>query len=70
MHSHDASFELLEGERPAIDPALDIAQLRRSTGDHANARYWYRRAGRAFPRGQDPCAEIDALVSAWKKETE
>ena len=39
-------------------------------GDLGNARYWYRRAGRVFPRGQDPCAEIDALVAAWKKETE
>jgi hypothetical protein len=39
-------------------------------GDLPNARYWYRRAGRSFPRAGDPSAEIDALVAAWKKETE
>ena len=38
--------------------------------DESNARYWYRRAGRAFPRAHDPSAEIDALVAARKKETE
>ena len=37
-------------------------------GDVPNARYWYRRAGRSFARAQDPSAEIDALVTAWKKE--
>jgi len=35
-------------------------------GDIGNARYWYRRAGRAFPRGLDACAEIEALVLAMK----
>ena len=39
-------------------------------GDLPNARYWYRRAGRSFPRAGDPSAEIDALVAAWKKESE
>jgi len=39
-------------------------------GDVPNARYWYRRAGRSFARAQDPSAEIDALVAAWKKEHE
>jgi hypothetical protein len=39
-------------------------------GDLPNARYWYRRAGRSFSRAGDPSAEIDALVAAWKKETE
>ena len=39
-------------------------------GDVPNARYWYRRAHRTFPRAQDPSAEIDALVAAWKKGME
>jgi len=39
-------------------------------GDLGNARYWYRRAGRRFPRGGDAPAEIDALVAAMKKDTQ
>ena len=39
-------------------------------GDLPNARYWYRRAVRSFPRDYDASAEIDALVAAWKAETE
>ena len=39
-------------------------------GDLGNARYWYRRAGRSFPRGSDASAEIDALVAAMKKDTQ
>ena len=39
-------------------------------GDMPNARYWYRRAHRSFPRAHEPSAEIDALVAAWKKGTE
>ncbi|HVO90405.1 MAG TPA: hypothetical protein VMV45_17850 [Casimicrobiaceae bacterium] len=35
-------------------------------GDIGNARYWYRKAGRAFPRGLDSAAEIDALALAAK----
>jgi hypothetical protein len=35
-------------------------------GDIGNARYWYRRAGRPFPRGLDAPAEIEALVLALK----
>jgi hypothetical protein len=30
-------------------------------GDLDNARYWYGRAGRAWPATPDPGAEIDAL---------
>ncbi len=39
-------------------------------GDYGNARYWYRRAGRSFPRERDASAEIDALVMAWKEKTQ
>jgi hypothetical protein len=35
-------------------------------GDLGNARYWYRRAGRPFPRERDASAEIDALVAQMK----
>jgi hypothetical protein len=35
-------------------------------GDMGNARYWYRRAGRPFPRGLDATTEIDALALAVK----
>ena len=38
-------------------------------GDLGNARYWYRRAHRAFPSMADPEAEVAALASAWKQET-
>ncbi len=39
-------------------------------GDYSNARYWYRRAGRAFPRAHDASVEIDALVAEVKKGTQ
>jgi hypothetical protein len=31
-------------------------------GDLGNARYWYGRAGRAWPSAPDPRAEIEALA--------
>jgi len=37
-------------------------------GDLGNARYWYRRAGRPFPRERDAIAEIDALVAQMKAQ--
>lgn len=36
-------------------------------GDFGNARYWYRRAGRAFPAGTDARPEIEALAAAIRK---
>ena len=38
-------------------------------GDVGNARYWYRRAGRPFPRERDASVEIDALVTTLKEQT-
>lgn len=38
-------------------------------GDVGNARYWFRRAGRPFPRVHDAQAEIDALVAAFKQQS-
>lgn len=35
-------------------------------GDLGNARYWYRRAHRLFPREADASTEIAALVAAMK----
>jgi hypothetical protein len=35
-------------------------------GDLGNARYWYRRAHRTFPRELDPAHEIAALTAAMK----
>lgn len=35
-------------------------------GDVGNARYWYRRAHRSFPRAYDVGGEIDALVASVK----
>ncbi|HEY2818700.1 MAG TPA: hypothetical protein VGK44_16395 [Casimicrobiaceae bacterium] len=35
-------------------------------GDLGNARYWYRRAHRLFPRDGDPATEIAALTAAMK----
>ena len=37
-------------------------------GDLGNARYWYRRAGRPFPRERHASAEIDALVTALRQQ--
>jgi hypothetical protein len=36
-------------------------------GDLGNARYWYRRAHRMFPRDVDPSTEIAALMAAMKE---
>ena len=36
-------------------------------GDIGNARYWYRRAHRLFPRVADPATEIAALTEAMKE---
>jgi hypothetical protein len=38
-------------------------------GDLSNARYWYRRAHRAFPKVVDPQAEVAALAVAVKEAT-
>ncbi len=35
-------------------------------GDIGNARYWYRRAHRAYPTAKDAAAELAALGQAWK----
>jgi hypothetical protein len=37
-------------------------------GDLGNARYWFRRAGRPFPRERDASVEIDALVTTLKQQ--
>jgi hypothetical protein len=39
-------------------------------GDLSNARYWYRRAHRVFPKTVDPRAEIAALAAAMKESAE
>jgi hypothetical protein len=38
-------------------------------GDIGNARYWFRRAGRPFPRDREASAEIDALATMLKQRT-
>ena len=38
-------------------------------GDLGNARYWYRRAGRPFPRERDANPEIEALAESLKART-
>ena len=38
-------------------------------GDLSNARYWYRRAHRTFPKAVDPRAEVAALAVAVKEST-
>jgi len=39
-------------------------------GDIGNARYWYRRAHRQFPKEIDPGVEITALAHAIKDSTQ
>ena len=38
-------------------------------GDIGNARYWFRRAGRPFPRELATEAEIEALAAAVKRQS-
>ena len=38
-------------------------------GDLGNARYWFRRAGRAFPRELATEPEIEALAAAVKQQS-
>lgn len=35
-------------------------------GDIGNARYWYRRAHRPYPPGNDAAGELATLAQAWK----
>jgi hypothetical protein len=39
-------------------------------GDLGNSRYWYRRAGRPFPKDRDVDREVAELVAALKSEGE
>ena len=39
-------------------------------GDLGNSRYWYRRAGRAFPKDRDVDREVAELTSALKSDGE
>jgi hypothetical protein len=45
------------------------AVAHRMEGDLGNARYWYRRAHRVFPKDTDAKAEIAALAVAVKDAT-
>jgi hypothetical protein len=45
------------------------AVAHRMEGDLGNARYWYRRAHRVFPKDADARAEVAALASAFKDST-
>ena len=70
----DAVAKALAGDWPAAhlvvqDPsetdataAWIHAVVHRMEGDLGNARYWYGRAGRAWPSAPDPGAEIEALA--------
>ena len=39
------------------------AYLHRKEPDEANARYWYRRAGKPFPEGVSADAEAETILS-------
>jgi hypothetical protein len=39
-------------------------------GDVPNARYWYRKAQRTFPKSFDAQAEVAALAAALKEEAQ
>ena len=45
------------------------AVAHRMEGDLGNARYWYRRAHRVFPKDPDAQTEIAALAVAVKEST-
>ena len=44
------------------------AVLHTIEGDTGNARYWYRRAGRPFPKDRDVDREVAELTRAIKLE--
>jgi hypothetical protein len=69
LHAGDwqAAHEIVQADEnsPLACWAHGIVHL--MEGDAANARYWYRRAGRAFPKEPSPAEEIEALSAALRK---
>ena len=45
----DRAHDIVQGHEGEADCDLIHAHLHRQEGDTGNARYWYRRAGRAMP---------------------
>ena len=58
----DAAHRIVQAEKDA-DSAWVHAFLHRLEGDLGNARYWYRRSGRAEPE-QPPAQERSAIIAA------
>ena len=64
----DTAHRIVQAEKDA-DAAWVHAFLHRLQGDLGNARYWYRRAGRAEPE-QPPAQERSAIIAALLRESE
>ena len=52
--------------QPDAEGAWAHAYLHRVEGDLGNARYWYRRASRPFPKDRDVDREVAELTRALK----
>lgn len=64
----DRAHEVVQADEADPDGAWVHAHLHRVEGDSANARYWYRRAGRSEARG-DPREEWRAIAEALLART-
>jgi hypothetical protein len=60
----DAAHEIAQAHegKPLADWLHAV--LHRIEGDASNAAYWYARAGRAMPDGQDTDAELHTVAGA------
>ena len=56
-----AAHEIVQADEDSADACWAHGIVHIMEGDLPNARYWYRRAGRAFPGDQAVQDEIGAL---------
>ncbi len=59
-----AAHEIVQSDEDSRHACWAHAIVHLMEGDHANARYWYRRAGRVF--SEDVSAELRALSESLK----
>jgi hypothetical protein len=57
----DGAHALVQDHEGEAVPDWIHAVLHRIEGDEGNARYWYRRAGKAYDRKLEPADELRAI---------
>ena len=57
----DAAHNLVQQYESDSNASWIHAVLHKLEGDHANSRYWYRRAGRMDRAAEEPRAEMTAI---------